>query len=486
MAICFRCAAAKPRALDVCAGCGSGPRTNRDYLVSTALSTFLSSEDELARYREEVLAGDPPSVPHEVLLSAIEALKDPAALAVLRSRPLGATPSTASTPSTGARGTPSAPTPPIRQPAAGQPPAPRTQASAAPTRQPRPRRTGSALFESPFAILDATTHDNRRRIGELADENAPRLGDEPCRQLRTALTSPSSRLASEIAWLPGVPPEDVDRLLDLVHKAPLAVRQEQGLPTLAHLNLLAGAIQTIDGAEQADGLAALIQDIGNLADQLDLQGVLEQINADRAVSGFAPLTTTEQLEAELIQRRQDYLDLSRAALDKLPSITLVQVMGDIATGATAGGERPAPELIAELIDRYEAEAQVAFLPTESESIGSLVDGARTAASAAQHQLEAHIDALDITVRNWNQVARPIQLSASARATAHGASRQLANDIRKLGIELFDRHGLLAPALRIMDVLGRHFTAVPEIPARAARDKVALEGLARESEQRKGR
>ena len=54
MAICFRCGGAKPRALDTCASCGSGPRTKRDYLVSTALSRFLSTDDELARYRDEL------------------------------------------------------------------------------------------------------------------------------------------------------------------------------------------------------------------------------------------------------------------------------------------------------------------------------------------------------------------------------------------------------------------------------------------------
>ena len=90
MAICFRCGSAKPRALDTCASCGTGPRTKRDYLVSTALSLFLSTEEELAGYRDEVIAGHPPSVPHEAFQRAIQALEDPASLAALRSRPLGA------------------------------------------------------------------------------------------------------------------------------------------------------------------------------------------------------------------------------------------------------------------------------------------------------------------------------------------------------------------------------------------------------------
>src|SRR5690606_30221873 len=129
-AICFRCGSAKPRALDTCASCGTGPRTKRDYLVSTALSLFLSTEEELAGYRDEVIAGHPPSVPHEAFQRAIQALEDPASLAALRSRPLGA----ASGKAAGAGGGPAQAAP---QPASAPPADPtRQQAPGASPREP--------------------------------------------------------------------------------------------------------------------------------------------------------------------------------------------------------------------------------------------------------------------------------------------------------------------------------------------------------------
>ena len=338
MAICFRCAAAKPRGLDVCTSCGSGPRTNREYLLSAALSTHLSSEDELARYRDEILAGSPPSIPHEVLLRAIEALRDPAALAVLRSLPLG--------------------------------------------------------------VAQATAPDPA--------ESAPRI---------PPATSPSS------------PPLD-----------PLAV-----------------AVQAIEDEVAGQDLAARIRDIGNLAKHLG---------------------SPDHPDPELARRRRQILETIHKALDRLPSATLVQVMTDTAEGATAAGTRKAPGLIEELIDRYEAEAAAGFLPTEATSIGRLIDDAKVAAASRQDQLEPHIAALDVVVQNWNRIARPIQINARARGMEHGDSRQLANGLRSLGIHLFDKHGLLAPALRIMDLLQRQFTAIPGIPERAARDRIALEGLSR--------
>ncbi len=482
-AICFRCGTTKPRALDTCTGCGSSPRTNRDYLVSAALSTFLSSESELLRYRDEILAGEPPSVPHETLLRAIEALKDPAALTVLRSRPLGATPSTAPAPVTAARTIPPASAPLPAQPAnLGRPSPPNPKASAPAPGRPTARGVAGALLESPFAMLGATSHDSRRRIGELAEAGASELGDDLSRQARAALTNPNTRLGSEIGWLPGVDPEDVARLLGHVRQAPLAIGQEPGLPTLAHLNLLAAAIQAIDGEAHARQLAALVQDIGSLAQHLDSQAVFREINADRAISGFGPLLSADQIEPELAQRQRYYRAAIQDALDRLPSATLIQVMTDTAQGATGDGGRHAPGLVEELIDRYETEAQAGFLPMEAKNIGKLIDGSRIAANARQTELDPHIKALDVVVQNWNKVARPIQLNARARGMDHGASRQIADDIRSLGIYLFDQHGLLTPALRIMNLLRQHFDAMPAISERAARDAIAIEGLSREQER----
>src|SRR5690606_10900201 len=123
-----------------------------------------------------------------------------------------------------------------------------------------------------------------------------------------------------------------------------------------------------------------------------------------------------------------------------------------------------------------------FLPAEAQNIGRLVEDSTISAASRPDELDPQVKALDIVVRNWNRVARPIQLNARARGLDHGASRQLADDIRRLGIHLFDEHGLLAPALRIMDLLRRDFAAVPAIAERAARDKIALEGLARERQR----
>lgn len=485
MAICFRCGGAKPRALDTCASCGSGPRTKRDYLVSTALSRFLSTDDELARYRDEVISGHPPSVPHEVFQRAIQALEDPASLASLRSRPLGAaTVPPATMPSAAVPPDPAAhPVPPrAPRPPAARPPTPeaaRPDAAEAPVGPPLPRGAPKSLVESPFALLGATAHDGRRRIGELAEERVRELGEEACRHARTALTHPNNRLASEVEWLPGLDPVEASRLFEAVRRDPLSIREEPVQATLAHLNLIATAIRSIDGAARPQALAALVRDLAGLLETLDARTVFQEINTDRAVSGFAPLPAPDALEPELALRRQFFGDTVRAALDALPSAMLVEAMTDIAQGTTASGERRPPRLVAGLVDRYEAEAAKTFLPAEARNIERLVDEARIVAASRQAELDPQLRALDVVVRNWNWVARPIQLVTTARGRDHVDSRRIADDLRRLGIDLFHEHALLAPALRIMDLLRSEFSAIPAIAERAGRDRIAIEELARE-------
>jgi hypothetical protein len=246
MAICLRCGSGKPRALDTCGSCGSGPRTRRDYLVSAALSLFLSSEEELGRYRDEVITGKPPSIPQETYQRALQALEDPAALAALRSRPLGAVPTAGPAdaapvgPATGART--AAPHRPVH--ATAQSTA-RDEAAATPP-TPLPRGAPRSLAESPFALLGATIHDGRRRIGELAEARVHELGEDAARRARTALTHPANRLAAEMEWLPGLDPVEAARLFGTVCREPLAIREEPVQATLAHLNLIATAIRAIE------------------------------------------------------------------------------------------------------------------------------------------------------------------------------------------------------------------------------------------------
>jgi len=347
-----------------------------------------------------------------------------------------------------------------------------TRSSASPRPSARPTLKSTALHQTPFAILGVTTRDDRRRIVELAEEKSLELDHDVCQKARSDLTNPRTRLNAEIAWLPGVSPRRASQLLESLLHDPMAVREDSGLPTLAHLNLLAAAFEAVDGEHDADDLANFIQEVAYLADDLDPEDVLRDINEDRAVSGFPEVRALDQIEAELAERKRYYRSAIKDALDRLPPTTLIQVMTETVDGVTAGGADHAPELIDELVDSYEVETQ-GFLQKEAENVHKLIKAARDSANAGEAAVKPYVDKLDAVARNWDKVAQPIQLSAKARGIDHEASRDLAYEIRSLAIDLFNKHDMLTQSQRLTGLLQELFSEVPDVSERVEQDADAL-------------
>lgn len=468
MAICFKCGSAKPGALIACRSCNAAPRTNSEYAVSLALSDHLSSKDQLAQYSHELRNGQKLSVPREALVQALDALKDPQLLAMLGAQPAAPAPA------------PSAPAA-TRQP----PPAPSaaSQRSAPPPPSIRPERrlTKTALHQSPFAILGVTTRDDRRRIVELAEEKSLELDHEVCQKARSDLTNPRNRLSVEMAWLPGVSPRKASQLFDSLVHNPMAIREESGLPTLAHLNLLAAAFEAVDGEHDADDLAEFIMETAYLAEELSPEDVLRDLNEDRAVSGFPEVRALDQIEAELNERKRYYRIAIKDALDRLPPMTLIQVMTEAVDGVTSGGEDHAPGLVDDLVDSYEVETQ-GILQKEAENVHKLIKVAREHADSGEAAVKPYVDKLDVVARNWDKIAQPIQLSSKARGIDHEASRHLAYEIRSLAIDLFNKHDMLAQSQRLTGLIQELFSEVPEIADRVEEDADALADIFQQRQQ----
>jgi len=339
----------------------------------------------------------------------------------------------------------------------------------------------TVLHQSPFAVLGATAHDDRRRIVELAEEKSLELDSGVCQKARADLTNPRTRLGAEIAWLPGVAPLKAWQLLGSLLQNPLGMRAESQLPKLAHLNLLAAAFESIDGQQKAGDLSKFIQEVASLAENLSSEDVLQDINADRAVSDFQTVKAVEQVEEELTERKRYYRNAIKEALNKLPTATLIQVMTDTVDGVTAGGKNSAPGLIDDLVDSYEVETQE-FLEKEAENIDKLIKSIRDAAGSGETAVKPYIDKLDAVARNWDKVAQPIQLSAKARGIGHKASQDVAYKIRNLAVDLFNKNGMLAQSQRLTNLIQNIFSEVPDVVEQVEEDAVALANIFNQRKQ----
>jgi hypothetical protein len=129
-----------------------------------------------------------------------------------------------------------------------------------------------------------------------------------------------------MSWLPGISPRKAAQLFSALHSAPMAIREESGLPTLAHLNLLAAAFESVDGNNSAVDVADFIKEVAYLVDNLSAEQVLRDINEDRLISGFPEVKGVELVETELSERKLCYRNAIKDALNRLPSVSLVEAM----------------------------------------------------------------------------------------------------------------------------------------------------------------
>ncbi|MFT4192878.1 MAG: hypothetical protein QM617_15300 [Comamonas sp.] len=330
----------------------------------------------------------------------------------------------------------------------------------------------SMVHQSPFFILGATTRDDRKRIIELAEEHSQKWDHEIYRKARTDLIHLRTRLSAEIAWLPGVPPQRASQLFDELLQDSSIIWKAQGLPTLAHLNIIAATFQIIREDHHTVDLSELIQEMAYLVDKLHPQDVLRDINEDRSLSGFPPVRSLDQVEAKLTQRKRYYLESIKDALDRLSSPMRIHVMTEAVETVTSGGKHHAPKLIDDLVDLYEAET-LDVLQTEAENIHQLIKAARAHASSGERTLDLCVEKLETAARGWGKIAQPIQLRAKARGIDHEASLNLAYAIRSLAIDLFNKQDLLAHSQRLTMLLQEVFSKVPEISDRAQEDANAL-------------
>lgn len=425
--------------------------------LSLVLSEHLSTRNQLAHLAHEIRNHLRLTMSEERLAQAREALKDPQLLTMLRSGRAPAQPPAFGSPVT-------------RENRAAQTPMPGTSNA-----RPKRRLQTSVLHQNPFALLGVTTRDDRRRIVELAEEKSLELDHNACQKARSELTSPRTRLNAEMAWLPGLSPKRASQMADALLEAPMSIRTESGLPTLAHLNLMAAAFEAVADQDQADDVAEFIQEMAFLVDELSAEQILRDINEDRSVSGFPQVQGAEQIEIGLSERKRYYRNAIKNALDRLSPAPLVDAMTSAVDGATLGGSEHAPQLIDDLVDSYAVETQ-AFLDKEAENAQQLISAVRRSARSGESVVRPLVDKLEAVARNWDKIAQPIQLSAQARGIDHQPSTQIAYSIRSLAIDLFNEHDMLAQSQRLTALIKELFAELPEVSERAEEDAETLEDI----------
>lgn len=340
--------------------------------------------------------------------------------------------------------------------------------------------TATSLRANAFLYLGATTRDDRRKIVDLAESKALEVDGDGPQKARAALTNPRARLTQEVAWLPGVAPNKARDLLGAIDGEGLAISGKRGIPKLALANLTAAAFETWDRPDSVM-LSSYATDLGNMADEFDVDEVMRDINEDRAVSGFPQVTDRDAVESELAERRTAYLASVKGALDRMESSELVEAMVMMVEDATL--EDPAPSLVDQLVDAYALEVEP-ILSERSERILAEVERAKALAPEGKFKVGVAISSIEEMARAWCSLAKPIQLSAAARGTAEQSSIVVGGAIRGLGLTLNNEHNYVDLAQRTTALIADLFSDLPELAEVASRDAEKLKEIQDDAEESK--
>lgn len=341
--------------------------------------------------------------------------------------------------------------------------------------------TNSALHKNAFFVLGANPRDDRKRVVELADEASLRADSVTCQKARSDLLNPRLRLPMELAWLPGVSPRRAAALIYSLSADPMSIRDENGVPTLAHCNLLEAAFQTVGTKHLASDVALFAEQLARLVDLIDVESVLRAVNEDRSVSGFPEIKDSDQVSEELVARKRAYRDAIKDALNRLPPSELIAAMTQLVNSTTARATLHSPELVDELVDSYAVETQQ-FLQQEAENADKLIAVARESAKIGEASLKTIVDQLENVLRNWNKVAQPLQLSFKARGLDHDNSKKLAYKVRSLAVDMFNEHNHLQQSSRLTQLLTELFSEVPDIVELVDKDVKALGDIAQRRDE----
>lgn len=342
------------------------------------------------------------------------------------------------------------------------------------------------LLDNPFHVLGANASDGRRRLLELAEHNA--LAGDPDRaaKARADLSNPRNRIVSEVAWLPGTPPEAVAVVVSSLKQGAPQLPRDGSVNSLGAANVAASALALASSALTVAEAARRIEFLAAAHEETDHDQVLELINRDRAAAGFPEISDLPLFEQAMAERRDYYREAIWMTLDRMPTRHIVATITSVVEKASGRGTKHAPILVDLVVDAFEGEAR-RFLDKEADNARALVGCIKSAseAGAPKERLEPLFAALERVVRNWDSVAQPIQVSAMSRGLNHMASTSLAKEIRDTAVELNNEHGLLWAAQRLTLLVKDVFAEVPRIVEMIQKDVEALERLASQSKHGRG-
>ncbi len=291
------------------------------------------------------------------------------------------------------------------------------------------------LLKNPFHILGATTRDNRHSIMELAEERSLLSDADACMEAQSILITPRRRISAEVAWLPGVDPSFYGILFRYL-ESPNEELPNITMAPIASANLRTTKLSRHPGLSSSD-IVDWILTIAQASEAINSEKVCAVLNGDRRASDLPEITDLSTVDDAIRNQKRYYSRTATSVLENLSVNARARVMTSLLETTTRNGRYQCPTLIKNLIPAYEHSVQDS-LEQKQRIIAAQDERLRSMADAENPDtiLSPIVDQLLESVKEWDTLAQPIQLSNQSSGERHNASFEIALRFRRLAADLF--------------------------------------------------
>ena len=271
------------------------------------------------------------------------------------------------------------------------------------------------LLKNPFHILGATPRDNKHRIMELAEEKSLLSEPDECMEAQAILIAPRRRISAEVAWLPGTDPPLSDVVLRHLDSPNQNLLNITGLTHIARANLLTSGLSRLSNLPSSN-IVEWILVIAQASEAINSETVCAILNGDRRASGLPEITDLSAVDDAIRNQKRYYSQTVTSVLENLSVNARARVMTLLLETSTSNGRYQCPILIKDLIPVYELgvqnslEQKKKIIEAQDEKLRAMAD-----AKNPDTTLAPIVDQLLESVKEWDTLAQPIQLSKKIQA-----------------------------------------------------------------------
>ena len=338
------------------------------------------------------------------------------------------------------------------------------------------------ILKNPFYILGAMPRDDRHRIMDLAEERSLLSDADECMTAQSMLIHPRRRISAEVAWLLGVDPTLSDEVLRHLDSPNQNLLNITGLTHIARANLLISGLSRLPNLPPSNVVKWILA-IAQASESINSETVCAMLNEDRRASGLPEITDLSTIDDAIRNQKRYYSQTVTSVLENLSVNARARTMTLLLETATSNGRYQCPTLIKDLIPAYQFSVQDSLeqnkriIEAQDEQLRAMADD-----NNPDTTLVPIVDQLLESVKEWDILAQPIQLSNQSSGERHNASFEMAWHFRKLAADLFREYRKSDFSRKILNTLKDVFSEVPEIAEQIAEDSTVLEEQTRVLEE----